>query len=142
VRFRGLGVAVFGCFVQIFGSLPGLTAPDLGIDPTWYYLCIPIAVVSTVALFGWVVPGGGSRAALIAAGAAVASLAVFRLGITVPLAGAALVMARDVPVREEGGNRRALAALLAALLALGMFAFFGLLDAFAAIEKSRPTGAN
>jgi hypothetical protein len=142
VRFRGLGVAVFGCVVQILGSLPGLTAPDLGIDSTWFYLSVPIAVITTVVLFGWVVPRGGSRAALISAAAALLSLALFRIGVTVPLAAAAMVMARDVPVREEGANRWALVAMLAAMVTLGFFAWFSLLDAFAAVEDSRGQGAD
>jgi hypothetical protein len=142
MRLRGLGVAVFGCAVQILGSLPGLTTPDLGVDPTWYYLSVPIAIASTVALFGWVVPNGGSRAALITAGLGVISLPLFRLGLTVPLAAAALVMARGVPIREEGGNRRALVAMLAAFLTLGFFAYFSLLDALTAIDESRAAGTS
>jgi hypothetical protein len=140
MRFRGLGVALFGCLIQVLGALPGLTSPDLGIDPTWYYLSVPIAIALTVVLFGWVVPGGGSRAAVIAAGLGVLSLALFRLGLTVPLVAAALVMARDVPLREEGGNRRALLAMLVAFVTLGLFAWFSLLDALEAIDASRAGG--
>ncbi len=136
MRLRGLGVAVFGCGVQILGSLPGLTAPDLDIDSTWFYLSIPIAVLSTVVLFGAVVPGGGSRAALVTAAAAFVSLVLFRLGVTVPLAAAAMVMARDAPSREEGANRRALVALLGALVTLGLFGWFALLDALATVSES------
>jgi hypothetical protein len=118
-----------------------LTTPDLGIDPTWCYLCIPVAVLSTVVLFGSVVPGGGSRAALVAAAAGFVSLPLFRLGLTVPLAGAAMVMARDAPLREENANRRALVALLAALVTLGLFGWFALLDALAAVNQPQAPGA-
>jgi hypothetical protein len=130
-RYRGLGVAVFACLGQVVGVVPALTTPA-GFDlATWLFVPVPFAVVSTLLVFLWVLPRVGSRGALVLGLLALASLLVFRLGVTLPLAAGAMVAARDVPDREEGQDRLAFGVLVLAWLTLGVFALLVIGDAFA-----------
>jgi hypothetical protein len=128
---RGLGVAVVCVLGQVLGVVPGLTT-DRGFDvATWLYVPVPVAVVATLVLFGRVVPRADSRVALALALLGLASLLLFRLGVTLPLAGAAMVVARDVPTREVGRDRQALGVLVLSWITMGLFAVLVLGDAFA-----------
>lgn len=134
--FRGLFVAVFAAIGQLLAALPGQTTSD-AIPPSWLVVTVPITLVSTAVLFGVIVPRAKALTALLLAGLAVVSLVVFRFGITVPLAGAAMVIARDVPTREPDQTRRAVVALILSMLTLAAVAWFALVDAFGAIDRLR-----
>jgi|SRR5215207_2899742 len=133
---RGLGVGAFSAVGQLLAALPGQTTSD-AIPPTWLFLTVPITLVSTGVLFGVVVPRADARTAVLLAITAAVSLLVFRVGVTVPLAGAAMVVARDVPTREPDESRRAVFALLVAVVTLACVAWFALVDAFDAVDRLR-----
>jgi hypothetical protein len=133
---RGLGVAIFAAIGQLLAALPGQTSSD-AIPTSWLYVTIPITLASTAVLFGIIVPRADARTAVALAVTAALSLVVFRFGITVPLAGAAMVIARDVPLREPDQTRKAVVALVLAIVTLGVVAWFALVDAFDAIDRLR-----
>lgn len=133
---RGLGVAVFAAIGQLLVALPGQTTSS-ALPISWLILTVPITLVSTAVLFGIIVPRADARTAVLLAVAAVVSLLIFRLGVTLPLAGAAMVIARDVPLREPDQTRKAVVALVLSIVTLGLVAWFGLVDAFDAIDRLR-----
>jgi hypothetical protein len=135
-HLRGLGVAIFGAIGQLLAALPGQTTSD-AIPASWLVVTVPITLVSSAVLFGVIVPRGDALTAVLLAAVAVVSLVVFRFGITVPLAGAALVIARDVPTREPDQTRKAVVALILGILTLAAVAWFALVDAFDAVDRLR-----
>ncbi len=134
--FRGLGVALFCAIGQLLAAFPGQT-PSGDIPASWLFVTVPITLVSTGVLFGYIVPRADSRTAVFLAVAAAVSLVVFRFGVTVPLAGAAMVVARDVPTREPDQTRRAVIALIIAIVTLAAVAWFALVEAFDAVDRFR-----
>jgi hypothetical protein len=135
-HFRGLGVAVFCAIAQLLAALPGQTTAE-GLSASWLFITVPITLISTAVLFGVIVPRADARTAVLLAVVAVVSLLAFRFGVTIPLAGAAMVIARDVPLREPDQTRKAVLALVFGILAMGAVAWFALLDAFAAVDRLR-----
>jgi hypothetical protein len=133
---RGLGVAVFCAIAQLLAALPGQTT-DEGLSGSWFFITVPITVVGTAVLFGIIVPRADAKTAVLLAALAVVSLLVFRFGVTLPLAGAAMVIARDVPAREPASTRPAVLALVLGILTMAVVAWFALVDAFDAIERLR-----
>jgi hypothetical protein len=134
--FRGLGVAAFSAIGQLLAALPGQTTSD-AIPPSWLFVTLPITIVSTAVLFGFIVPRGDARTAVLLAVVALGSLVIFRFGITIPLAGAAMVIARDVPIREPDQTRKGVVALVLGILTMAAVAWFALVDAFDAIDRLR-----
>jgi Voltage-dependent anion channel len=133
---RGLGVAIFTAIAQLLAALPGQTTDD-GVAASWLVFTVPITVASTAVLFGVIVPRADARTAVLLAVVAAVSLLVFRFGVTLPLAAAAMVIARDVPSREPDESRRAVLALVVAILTMAVVAWFALVDAFDAIDRLR-----
>jgi hypothetical protein len=127
---------VFCAIAQLLAALPGQTT-DEGLSASWLFITVPITLVSTAVLFGVIVPRADARTAVLLAVVAVVSLLAFRFGVTLPLAGAAMVIARDVPLREPDQTRKAVLALVLGILAMGAVAWFALLDAFAAVDRLR-----
>jgi len=101
--------------------LPALSGPGAGFAVgTWLFVVVPVALFATMALWLTVVAHGGGRAALCCAVAAVATLPVYRVGLTLPLAGAALVLGRGTPEDDPAHVRAGVwAMVLAAGVVLG-----------------------
>jgi hypothetical protein len=107
------------------------------LSASWLFITVPVTVVSSAVLFSIIVPRADARTAILLAAAAVVSLLVFRFGVTVPLAGAAMVVARDAPAREPASTRAALVSLILGILTMAVVAWFALVDAFDAIDRLR-----
>jgi len=116
----------------------GLTAILLAIgafsgeddDVGYYLVALAIAAVATAVVFWFIVPriGNLSLGALILAIVAAVALVVFWLGIPIPLAAGAALLAIEARARQPGSDTRASVALVLAVLVVAaaiVFAFIG-----------------
>jgi hypothetical protein len=128
---RGLGVAVFAVLTQLAVSATGLATASGFATATLLFVVAPVTLATTMALWLTVVARGGGRAGLGCAAAAAVSLLAYRVGFTVPLAAAALVLGRAVPSEDPDHERAGLlglalaGAVLLAVAALVVLEVFG-----------------
>ena len=117
-QLRGLGVAVTAVVAQVLLAVPRLTTDDgVALLPLGLVVA-PVALLTTAVLWLTVVARGGARAALLCAAASVLTLPVYPLGVTLPLAGAAIVLGRSMPEIDPERSRSGLVAMVVGMLVL------------------------
>jgi hypothetical protein len=109
-RVRFLLIPTAASAVHMLMLVPGYTSESGIFDLDMWLVALVLSLVSGIAIFAFVVPGAGTRTAAVLAATALASVAVFWFGLTLPLATAAGFAGWRA--RERGDRRRLGAAAL------------------------------